>query len=190
MIFVSSAHAWLDVCNLQTSGKWHSHPQSPSFFSWSSGLETRGSGSSHYQIPVNCGHQVTHVQKSQISLLMLIMDFCPSPLDWGKHFTSWALSREWLLWAVLKHVQTSLNYIRFIDNLESKGYDINKNQLNTLLGCKTETVNRRDYCLSLKMWVHVWWKQTLGKQDRGDRRYLVPCPANAISDTVKPVLIN
>ena len=30
------------------------------------------------------------------------------------------------------------------------------------------------------MWVHVWRKQRLRKQDRGDRRYFVPCPANAI----------
>ena len=39
--------------------------------------------------------------------------------------------------------RTDFTQLRFIDNLESKGYDINKNQLNTLLGCKTETVNRR-----------------------------------------------
>ena len=62
--------------------------------------------------------------------------FCPSSLHWGKNFTSWALSREWLLWAVFTQ-------LGFIDNLESKGEDINKNQLNTLLGCRTETINRQ-----------------------------------------------
>ena len=37
----------------------------------------------------NFGHPVTHVQKLQISLLMLITEFCPSPLHWGeKKFTS------------------------------------------------------------------------------------------------------
>ena len=34
------------------------------------------------------GHPVTHVQKLQISLLMLKTDFCPSPLHWGQNFTS------------------------------------------------------------------------------------------------------
>ena len=67
---------------------------------------------------------------------------------------------------------TDFTQLGFFDNLESKGYDINKNQLNTLLGCRTETVNGGDYCLSLNLWVHVWQKQTLGKPDRGDRRYL------------------
>ena len=37
----------------------------------------------------NFGHPVTHVQKLQISLLMLITEFGPSPLHWGeKKFTS------------------------------------------------------------------------------------------------------
>ena len=31
----------------------------------------------------------------------------------------------------------------FIDNLQSKKEEINKNQLNTLLGCRTETINRQ-----------------------------------------------
>ena len=112
--------------------------------SWSSGLEMRGSGSSHHQIPVNCGHPVTHVQNSQISLLMLIKAF---------HFLS-SLQRVASLGCF--ETRTDFTQLRFIDNLESKGYDINKNQLNTLLGCRTETVNWEDYCLSLKMRVHVW----------------------------------
>ena len=35
------------------------------------------------------------------------------------------------------------------------------------------------------MRVHMWRKQTLGKQDRGDRRYPVSCPANAIFNISK-----
>ena len=38
---------------------------------------------------------------------------------------------------------TSLTRLGFTDNLESKGEDINKNQLNTLLGGRTETINRQ-----------------------------------------------
>ena len=64
--------------------------------SWSGGIETRGSGSSRYRMSENFAHPVTHVQRLQISPLMLITDFCPSPLHWGKNFTSWSLSREWL----------------------------------------------------------------------------------------------
>ena len=76
--------------------------------------ETTGSGDENAVswMSVNCRHPVTHVQKLQISLLMLIMDFCPvnpSLLHWENNFTSRAHSRELLLWAVLKHVQTSLN---------------------------------------------------------------------------------
>ena len=37
----------------------------------------------------------------------------------------------------------------FMNNLESKGEDINKNQLNTLLGCRTEAIKSADYRLSL-----------------------------------------
>ena len=81
-----------------------------------------------------------------ISLLMLITDFCPSPLHWGKNFTSWALSREWLRWDVFKtHQFTQLG---LTDNLELKEENINRNQLNTLLVCRTETINRADYRLS------------------------------------------
>ena len=31
-------------------------------------------------------------------------------------------------------------------------------------------------------------KKTLGRQDRGDRRYLVPCPVNAIFNISKRIL--
>ena len=109
--------------------------------SWSRGRETRGSGSSRYRMSENFWHPVAHVQKLQISLLMLITDFCPSPLHWGKNFTSWALSREWLLWGVLKmHHFTQLG---FTDNLGLKEEDSNRNRLNKLLVCRTETINRQ-----------------------------------------------
>ena len=75
---------------------------------WSRGWETRGSGSSRYRMSENFWHPVAQVQKLQISLLMLLTDFCPSLLHWWKNFTSWALSREWLLWDVWK-CTTSLN---------------------------------------------------------------------------------
>ena len=140
--------------------------------SWSRGRETRGSGRSRYRMSENFWHPVAHVQKLQISLLMLLTGaihstkisgsfgpklngsvrsnrksfektgppfemvlfsrsdgsecwlngsrptyFCPSPLHWGKNFTFSALSREWLLWDVLKmHHFTQLG---FTDNLEN-----------------------------------------------------------------------
>ena len=72
---------------------------------------------SRYRMSENFWHPVAHVQKLQISLLMLITNFCTSPLHWGKNFTSSALSREWLLWDVLKmHHFTQLG---FTDNLEN-----------------------------------------------------------------------
>ena len=130
--------------------------------SWSRGRETRGSGSSRYRMSENFWHPVAHVQKLQISLLMLITDFCPSPLHWGKHFTSSALSREWLLWDVLKmHHFTQLG---FTDNLELKEEDSNRNRLNTLLVCRTETINRQT--IVWVIWVfffNTFGEQTLGK---------------------------
>ena len=38
---------------------------------------------------------------------------------------------------------TDFTQLGFTDNLDWKGEDINKNQLNTLLGCRTETINRQ-----------------------------------------------
>ena len=38
---------------------------------------------------------------------------------------------------------TDFTQLVFIDNLESKKEDINKNQLNTLLGCRTESIKRQ-----------------------------------------------
>ena len=87
--------------------------------SWSRGRETRGSGSSRYRMSENFWHPLAHVQKLQISLLMLITNFCPSPLHWGENFTSWALSREWLFWDVLKmHHFTQLGSTDNLENLK------------------------------------------------------------------------
>ena len=156
--------------------------------SWSRGRETRGSGSSRYRMSENFWHPVAHMQNLQISLLMLITDFCPSPLHWGKNFTSWALSREWLLWDVLKmHHFTQLG---FTDNLELKEEDSNRNRLNTLLVCRTETINRQT--IVWVMWVffsirlaNKHWESNIAKIDIMQekvnlKRYLVPCPATAI----------
>ena len=79
----------------------------------------------------NFGHPVTHVQKLQISLLMLKTDFCPSPLHWGQNLLS-ELSPECGFFAGVEN--TDFTQLGFIDNLESKGEGINKNQLNTPLG--------------------------------------------------------
>ena len=76
----------------------------------------------------------------------------------------------------------------FIDNLQSKKEKkLTKTswthcwvaELRQLIGRLSSEFN---------MWVHVWRKQTLGKQDRGDRRYLVLCPANAIFKIWKRLL--
>ena len=96
-----------------------------------------------------------------ISLLMLITDFCPSPLHWGKNFTSWALSREWLLWDVLKmHHFTQLG---FTDNLELKEEDSNRNRLNTLLVCRTETINRQTIVWAIWVFFQYVWRTNTGK---------------------------
>ena len=65
-----------DACDRESSNKetnpepTHSLPQSPSFLGHVVGK--RGA---------------LDVQNLQISLLMLITGFCPSPLHWGKNFT-------------------------------------------------------------------------------------------------------
>ena len=121
------------------SSSAHSRPQSPSFLGHLIGK--RGALEAAVIGCQKISDIRSHVQKLQISLLMLITDFCPSLLHWGKNFTSWALSREWLLWDVLKmHHFTQLG---FTDNLELKEEDSNRNRLNTLLVCRTETINRQ-----------------------------------------------
>ena len=164
----------------------HSRPQSPSFLGHV--VRKRGALEAAVTMSENFWHPVGHVQKLQISLLMLITDFSPSPLHWQKHFTSWALSREWLLWDVLKmHHFTQLG---FTDNLELKEEDSNRNRLNTLLVCRTETINRQT--IVWVMWVffsirlaNKHWESNIAKIDImrekvNLKRYLVPCPATAI----------
>ena len=136
--------------------------------SWSRGREARGSGSSRSRMSENFWHPVAHVQKLQISLLMLIKDFNPSPLHWGKKFTSSALSTEWPLWDVLK--MHHFSQLGFTDHLELKEEDSNRNWLNTLLVCRTETINWQT--IVWVMWVfffNPFGEQTLGKQYRKDR---------------------
>ena len=155
--------------------------------SWSRGRETRGSGSSRYRRSENFWHPVAHLQKLQLALLMLITDFCPSPLHWGNNFTSWALPREWLLWDVLKmHHFTQLG---FTDNLELKEEDSKRNRLNTLLVCRTETIGRLssqlcEFFFSIRL-ANKHWETNIARIDImrekvNLKRYLVPCPATAI----------
>ena len=141
----------------------------------------------------NFWHPVAHVQKLQISLLMLITDSCPSPFHWGKNCTSRALPREWLLWGVLKmHYFTQLG---FTDNLGLKEEDSNRNRLSTLLVCRTETSNRQTIVWAL--WVFSFfqyvcrtnkWKMDIMWEKVNLKRYLVPCPATAILLTSKRFL--
>ena len=122
--------------------------------SWSRGRETRGSGSSRYRMSENFWHPVAHMQNLQISLLMLMTDFCPSPLHWGKNFTPWALSRQWL----------------FGDVFEKAEEDSNRNRLNTLLVCRTETINRQTIVsVTWVFFFNTFGEQTLGKHYREDK---------------------
>ena len=64
---------------------------------------------------------------------------------------------------------TDFTKLGFADNLELKE-DINRNRLNTLLVCRTETINRRT--IVWVMWLiffNPFGEQTLGKQYREDR---------------------
>ena len=91
------------------------------------------------------------------------------------------LSSEWLLWDVSKmHHFTQLG---FTDNLEWKEEDSNRNRLNTLLVCRTETINRQT--IVWVMWVFFFSIRLVAKSDImrqkvNLKRYLVPCPATAI----------
>ena len=140
----------------------------------------------------NFWHPVAHVQKLQISLLMLITDFCPSTLHWGKNFTSRALSREWLLWGVFK--MHHLPQFGFTDNLGLKEEDSNRNRLNTPLVCRTEKINPSyvSFYFSIRL-ANKHWESNIVKIDIMRekvilKRYLVPCPATAILLTSKRFL--
>ena len=87
----------------------HSRPQRPSFLGHVAGKRgALDSGSSRYRMLENFWHPVANVQNLQKSLLMLITDFCPSPLHLGKNFTLWALSRE-CFFGMFWECTTSLN---------------------------------------------------------------------------------
>ena len=176
------------MCRISFAAKHSSFSSPEPVVSWSLGREKRGSGSSRYRMSENFWHPVAHVQKLQISLLVLITEFSPLPLHWGKNFTSWALSREWLLWDVLKmHHFTQLG---FTDNLEWKEEDSNRNRLNTLLVCRTETINRLTIVwviwvffsirLANKQWESNIAKIDIMREKVSLKRYLVPCPASAV----------
>ena len=64
----------------------HSRPQSPSFLGHVVGK--RGALEAAVTGCQKISDIRSHVQKLQISLLMLITGFCPSLLHWGKNFTS------------------------------------------------------------------------------------------------------
>ena len=77
------------------------------------------------------------------------------------------LSSEWLLWDVSKmHHFTQLG---FTDNLEWKEEDSNRNRLNTLLVCRTETINRQTIVWVIRVFFNTFGEKTLGKQYREDR---------------------
>ena len=91
--------------------KCHSRPQSPSFLGHVVGK--RGA----LEAAVTGCQKISDIRSCMCrsyKLLMLITDFCPSPLHWGKNFTSWALSREWLVWDVLKMLH--FTQLGFTDN--------------------------------------------------------------------------
>ena len=135
----------------------------------------------------NFGHPVTHVQKLQVITGHAHNGFLSLTAPLGKIF--YFLSSLQRVASLGCFENTDFTPLGLIDNLESKAVkDINKNQLNTLLGCRTETINGQ-----IIVW--VWYvssrlakKKTLGRQDRGDRRYLVPRPANAIFNISKRLL--
>ena len=151
----------LRMCRISFAAKHSSFSSPEPVVSWSLGREKRGSGSSRYRMSENFWHPVAHVQKLQISLLVLITEFSPLPFHWGKNFTSWALSTEWLLWDVLKMYH--FTQLGFTDNLELKEEDSNRNRLNTLLICRTETINRLTIVWVIWVFFQYVWRTNNGK---------------------------
>ena len=83
---------------------------------------------------LTCGHASTEVKNITAHAHN---GFCPSSLLWGKNFTSWALSREWLPWAVFTQ-------LGFIDNFKSQ----------------------KEKTLTKTSWTHCWvaeLKQLIGR---------------------------
>ena len=109
--------------------------------SWSRGLETRGSGSSRpkdVQKFRSCGHacaEVTNITAHAHNGFLSLT----APLGEKLYFLS-SLQRVASLGCF---ENTDFYQPGFTDNLELKGEVINKNQLNTLLECRTETINRQ-----------------------------------------------
>ena len=90
----------------------------------------------------NFGHPVTHVQKLQMITGHTHNGFLSLKAPLGKIF--YFLSSLQRVASLGCFENTDFTQLGFVDNLESKAVkDINKNQLNTLLGCRTETINRQ-----------------------------------------------
>ena len=132
----------------------------------------------------NFWHPVAHVQKLQISLLMLITKFCPSPPHWGKNFYFPSSLQRVATLGCFENAP--LHSTWFTDNLGLKEEDSNRNRLNTLLVCRTETINRQtiEFFFSIRL-ANKHWESNIAKIDImrekvNLKRYLVPCPATAI----------
>ena len=101
--------------------------------SWSLGLETMGSGKFR-----TSGHECTEVTN------------ITAHAHWGFFSLTAPLWKKFYFLSPLQRVDslgcfenTDFTQLGFTNNLESKEEDINKNQLNTLLGCRTEAINRQ-----------------------------------------------
>ena len=113
--------------------------------SWSRGRETRGSGSSRYRMSENFWHPVAH----------------------GENFTSSALSREWLLWDVLKmHHFTQLG---FTDNLENLKKTVTEAGWTHCWFAELRQLIGRLSSELCEFFFNPFGEQTLGKQYRKDR---------------------
>ena len=108
--------------------------------SWSLGLETMGSGSSCYRMSKisDIRSRMYRGYKYHCSCSLGIFSLT-APL--GKKF--YFLSPLQRVDSLGCFENTDFTQLGFTNNLESKEEDINKNQLNTLLGCRTEAINRQ-----------------------------------------------
>ena len=117
----------------------HSRPQSPSFLGhlvlkrWA--VEAVVTECSKFR---TCGHECTEVTN------------ITAHAHWGFFSLTAPLGKKFYFLSPLQRVDslgcfenTDFTQLGFTNNLESKEEDINKNQLNTLLGRRTETINRQ-----------------------------------------------
>ena len=108
--------------------------------SWSGGIATRGAGSSRlpdvrkFRTSGHACAEVTNITAHAHNGFL----FPTAPL--GKKF--YFLSSLQSVASLGCFENTDFTQLEFMDNLGSKGEDINKNHLNALLGCRTETINR------------------------------------------------